>query len=465
MMSRGGEIVKHSNRVRELRLAMQPRPWTQDRLVVAIEQSAAELNLAVGGRRSIKTTVSRWENGHVSIGVEYRKILKAVFDCTDDELGLEINSAGMAAGAAFGNAPEAQGVTGIVSQFAADWTGDLERRRFLRGAAYSAAAATTPALRWLMGEADQVVNNGSGTAVGVPHIETIREMTQAFRRIDNRFGGAAARESVMKFLAFDVAPLLRGGRYDSATGSALYSAAAEALQLAAWMTYDTGMHGLGQRYMGQALQLAQSAGDPALGAEILAGLSHQASYLKDSATAIDLARASQKTARQHGLGVLLAEAAVMEAHGHAVAGNGVACARALTLAETSLDAADRDQEPHWIGYFDEAYLSAKFGHCFKELGDGDATKRFALRSLEMDTNYLRGKAFNLALLATGHVQLNELDEASAVGLQAIELIQGMQSSRAIKYLSDLELAIQARGPTSSTLAFTGAVRPILAAAS
>jgi hypothetical protein len=46
----------------------------------------------------------------------------------------------------------------------------------------------------------------------------------------------------------------------------------------------------------------------------------------------------------------------------------VACTRALSIAEVTLDKADRSGDPQWIGYFDEAYLSAKFGHCFKELG-------------------------------------------------------------------------------------------------
>jgi hypothetical protein len=50
----------------------------------------------------------------------------------------------------------------------------------------------------------------------------------------------------------------------------------------------------------------------------------------------------------------------MEAHGHARAGEAAACASALSAAEIALDRADRSSDPHWIGYFDEAYLLAKF---------------------------------------------------------------------------------------------------------
>jgi hypothetical protein len=456
--------VKYPNRVKELRLAMQPRPWTQDRLVVAIELVAVRASLSIGGRRSVKTAVSRWENGHVRIGNEYRHILKVIFNCTDADLGHRPTEAEGVTGSASMDL-SAAGAINIVERLAADWECDLERRQFLQDMAYSGAAATTHALRWLGGEAEKVTNSGNGILVGMPHIETIREVTQAFRRIDNRFGGGQARESVMTFLAYDVGPLLREGRYDAATGSALYSAVAEALQLAGWMTHDAGFQGLGQRYMSQALHLAKSAGDAALGAEILAGLSHQASYLKDATTAVDLARAAQRTARKHGLGVLLAEAAVMEAHGHAVAGNGVECARALTLAENSLSSADRRHDPQWIGYFDEAYLSAKFGHCFKELGDGRTARGYALRSLEMDASYLRGKVFNLALLATAHAQVGALDEAVSVGLEAVELVQDMRSVRAIRYLRDLHQEIVAFGETEGTRTFSDAVLPVLAAAS
>ena len=92
----------------------------------------------------------------------------------------------------------------------------------------------------------------------------------------------------------------------------------------------------------------------------------------------------------------------MEAHGHARAGESAACATALSAAEVALDQADRSSDPDWIGYFDEAYLSAKFGHCLRELGDQPQAIRFAERSLQMSEGYERGRVFNLTLLAHSH---------------------------------------------------------------
>ncbi|MDQ1288259.1 MAG: hypothetical protein QG622_1824 [Actinomycetota bacterium] len=322
-------------------------------------------------------------------------------------------------------------------QAADEWSLDVERRQFLRSAAYSATTTAIPALQWFIGQPETTASDTGTFTVGRAHVVNIREMTRTFRSLDNRFGGGHAREYILRFLSDEVAPLLHAGRYDSATGELLLSATSEAMLLAGWMSYDAGLHGLGQRYMTQALRLALACDDRLLGAEILSGLSHQATYVRDNNGGIDLARAAGKTARERGHDALLAEAFVMEAHAHARAGDERACSRALTAAETTLDRADRQADPQWIGYFDEAYLAAKFGHCFKELRKPGPAKHFAQRSLDMNDAYIRGRAFNLALLANAHAQADEVETACAVGSQALDIIGGLRSARALDYIRDL----------------------------
>jgi len=200
-------------------------------------------------------------------------------------------------------------------------------------------------------------------------------------------------------------------------GAALLSAAAETTQLAGWAAYDSGLHGTAQMYLIQALRLALAAGDRPLGAEILAAMSHQCTYLGASAEAIDLARAAGRVAADAGVEAIRAEAAVLEAQGYAVAGDERACATALDRAERTLDRADRGSDPQWLRYFDEAYLSAKFGHCFVALGRGELARRFAARSLEMNKRFVRGGQFNMALLARAHALADRL--APHVGLPAV----------------------------------------------
>ncbi|MGH4007128.1 MAG: hypothetical protein ACRDTH_02985 [Pseudonocardiaceae bacterium] len=68
-------------------------------------------------------------------------------------------------------------------------------------------------------------------------VQIIREMTQTFRRLDNRFGGGHARSAVTNYLASDVLPLLREGRYRDDVRRDLSVAVAELDQLqGGWLT-------------------------------------------------------------------------------------------------------------------------------------------------------------------------------------------------------------------------------------
>jgi hypothetical protein len=113
-----------------------------------------------------------------------------------------------------------------------------------------------------------------------------------------------------------------------------------------------------------------------------------------------------------------------------------ACGSALNVAEHAFARASEDV-PAWQGYFDEAYMAAKFGHCFRELGDGAQAEFFARRSLDMVDGYTRGRAFNVILLANAHLQQREPDQACASGDQALDLAVGLNSARTVRYMRDL----------------------------
>jgi hypothetical protein len=57
----------------------------------------------------------------------------------------------------------------------------------------------------------------------------------------------------------------------------------------------------------------------------------------------------------------------------------------------------------------------------------------ARRSLDMDGRYVRGRAFNLALLATACAAQNELERACNVSRQALDLTVRLTSARSIGY--------------------------------
>ncbi|GAB7040433.1 hypothetical protein JCM9533A_42830 [Catenuloplanes niger JCM 9533] len=312
-----------------------------------------------------------------------------------------------------------------------------------------------------MSPLDERPAGGGETLVGMPDVETVQQITATYRRLDNRFGGGHVREGIVRFLSDEVAVRI-GGKYDINTGRRLLSAAAEATQLAAWSSYDAGMHGLAQRYMIQALRLAAGAGDRALGAEILAAMSHQAAYNGAHVEAVDLARAAGRAAVEAGVAAIQAESAVLEAQGHAVGGDSVSCASALSRAEVIFDKADRASDPQWIGYFDEAYLAAKFGQCFAALGRGEIAQRFAARSLDMDGGeYARGRQFNLALSAIAHAQVGEIEQSAHVGMQAAGAAEGLTSMRSRDYLLDIANRLSKHVGIPSVRDYMERVRPIV----
>jgi transcriptional regulator with XRE-family HTH domain len=345
------------------------------------------------------------------------------------------------------------------------WRADMLTRGPRQDVRFSATAFLPSAMRWLVSPLDERPVGHGERLVGEPDAVRLRELTAAYRCVDNRFGGGYVRDSVVRFLDGEVAPLL-AGRFDVATGRLLLSAAAEATQLAAWASYDVGLHGVAQRYMVQALRLAAGAGDRALGAEILAAMSHQAAYLGASMEAVDLARAAGQAANRAGVAAIEAESAVLEAQGFAVGGDERSCATALDRAERALDTADRTSDPQWIAYFDEAYLSAKFGHCFAALGRGDLARRFAERSLTIDgKQYARGRQFNLTLLGVAHCQAGEPEEAGRIGIQAVEAAGDLDSARARDYLRDLSNRLAKHVGLPVVADFMSKVRPTLKAAS
>lgn len=327
--------------------------------------------------------------------------------------------------------------TDTVAISTALWRADVQRRRFLVNAVFASAAVPASALRWLTSPAASPPAANGLRQVGRADIEAIRDLTHSYREMDNRLGGGKLRPAIVSYLDDHVSYLLTSGSYTDEIGRQLAAACGELSQLAGWVAYDSDHHGLAQRYLTQALAYARHADDPALAAEVLAAQAHQALYLARSGEAIDLSRAAQAAASRRGSATLLTECLVMEAHAHAARDDARACGTALAAAERTFDRATREDDPAWLAYFDEAYLAARMAQCFRDLGEAGQAARYAKRSLDMDGRYVRGRAFNLSLLATAHAAQGEPEQACHVGRQALDLTARLNSARSVRYVRDL----------------------------
>ncbi|GAB2690386.1 hypothetical protein [Nocardia thraciensis] len=349
-------------------------------------------------------------------------------------------------------------LTEATASVTALWRSDVERRRFLLGASYAVAVYPAASMRWLTLPGPEHPVSAGSRRVGQGDVDSLRTMTAAFRDLDNKVGGGRVRPTIVQYLHSSVGPLLRGN-YAEAVGRQLFAASAELTKLAGWAAYDQEEHGLAQRYLIQALRLARAAGDPGLGAEILAAMSHQATYVGRPGDAVDLARAAQISARSAGLAALESECHMVEAHGHAARQDDSSCALALNAAERAFSKAESSDRPEWLTYFDGAYMSAKVAHCFRDLGDDVRTARFAEQSLDMSDGYLRGRAFNLSLLAAARAADDPL-EAVSIGRQALDIAAGLSSRRSYAYLRDLRKRLDPYVSTPEVADFRQQVREL-----
>ena len=81
----------------------------------------------------------------------------------------------------------------------------------------------------------------------------------------------------------------------------------------------------------------------------------------------------------------------------------------------------------------------------------------------MDRRFVRGKAFNLSLLATALAEQGEIEQACAVGSEALDLAAGLQSARSVRYIRDLQRVLNRRADSAVVRTFSTDVARLLPA--
>jgi hypothetical protein len=299
------------------------------------------------------------------------------------------------------------------------------------------AAWYRPVVPWLITRPESVAR-GEGRRVGLSEVEAVRTTTSAFMRMDFQYGGGHARAALAQYFAGEVLPLLRGS-YSDPTGAALFSAAADVAQLLGWTAYDLARHGLAQRYFIQAVRLAQAAGDRAMGARLLANMSHQATYLGRYGEAVQLARAAQEGARGRASATVVAMLLSMEARALAAAGDGRACDQVLREAEMVFAHRCTADDPLWISYFTDAELAGEAAHCFRDLRRPVLAHEVVPSALGIrDTGYTRTVAFIGLVHAASwlHEPCTDVERAVAAATEAIDAAKALKSDRYRRYVRD-----------------------------
>lgn len=412
------------------------------------------------GRTYSHTYVSRWLDGTVPRDDDTRNAIREALGArlgrvvALDELGFHVPDAvSPDAGLAYPDDPEDSAAT--VAQL---FDADLTSASALLQAPPNLAAWNESAMAWLVGAQHPLAEAEGPRRIGAPDVERVRATRHTFDRLDSTFGGAHARNALVQYLRTELPRLLRAGGTVTVR-RAMYSAAGEATQLAAWMAYDAGLHGLAQRYFIQALALADGADDRMLAASILDAMSHQASFLGRYREAANMARAARLGTESIGVPILTAHFHAMEARALARTGDVAACDRAMGAATDYFDRHTPGDGPDWISYFDAAELAAEIGHCQRDLGRADLAIVHASRALDSASgDYLRSDFFVAMVLADAHLDRGDVDEGCRVAARAFEVGEGLESARCRKYVDEFRQRLAKHRTSADVRAFVEHVR-------
>ncbi|MFJ1592042.1 transcriptional regulator [Kitasatospora albolonga] len=338
---------------------------------------------------------------------------------------------------------------------------DMDRRKFLAASPFVAAAGVGPSRDWLLSVLDQEPE--PGPRVRLEDVTNVKNMFGHFQEMDVMQGGGSGRLVLTAYMNEHVYPLLRR-THTAEVRSALCSAVAQQTYLLGWMAFDNGEHGTAQRYLIQALRLAEESGDVPLGAHVLAGMADQATLLGDPTEGRRLAQAGRHGLRNVGSPACLADLWALEARALAVLGDKRGTARAVIKSEAAF-ARVTDERPEWAKFIDGAYLHGEHANTFRDLDQPDHSAEHARKSIEYarKQNRARRGAMSHAALAVSHLQRRDLEKAHATGIRTVELARQVRSSRSVEAVKDVQRRMIPFGRHPLVADFTERARTLQAA--
>ena len=329
--------------------------WKVSQLIAVLRRCAAQAGVTLGSDKSLKTTISRHENGKVAPDEDWRKLYRLAYGRTDDELG-------------FAGSPTLD-ATGPAD--------DLRQRL------------------------------ATARRVDLPLVRQMRQQVEQIRLLDRRLGAPSLLEqsrsliaTLTELLSYSLNPSIR---------ASLAEVLADAGALAAWQALDVGAVGQSWAHYETAKTAAREAGSPVLLAHAMgeqAYTLHDAGRLTD---ALSLVRQARAFAQKAGPPLLLCWLYAVEAEIQAALADDE-CRRTLERSARLLPADADDPELPFIA-LNEAHHARWRGHCLAQIGDGEAITYLTTALAEMDACFVRAAAGLRCDLAQAFAARGELDEA------------------------------------------------------
>ncbi|MCZ4125432.1 transcriptional regulator [Streptomyces sp. H39-S7] len=312
----------------------------------------------------------------------------------------------------------------------------MDRRAFLIA---TGATLTGAADQWLTSPGQTPPTTASTDRVQVTSstVDHLDQRLDHLRHLDDSWGGGTLRTLASAELEH-IESLLNDGRYTTAVGQRLQSAAAENARLCGWLAFDSGDHAAGQRYYLTALRAAREADDRATGANTLAFMAIQTYSIGNPADAITLVDTAQTALGRNATPRVQAMLHARIARAYAKAGRPRECAHAMTAAYDAYAKGPHDDDPAWCYWLTTGELENLAGSSALDLGDwARALARFdgALAAAYGNDGYQRDHALYLTRAAEAHLAQRDIEQACASAEQAVTLLGGVTSARSSSTLS------------------------------
>lgn len=367
----------------QLQAARIARGWSQRRLLQALNDAAKARHLAIAEPASLKVMISRWENGRALPDDLYRRLLKGIYELSDELLGFP----------AAANETQSRGA---------------------------------------------VVNLAVHGALLVPTrvdpgiVQHFRVLLTEYCRVDSLTGPRYVVGSMQSQLGAleQLCGAARGDVRDS-----LLHIGTRFAELAGWLYQDGGDLAAAMYWNNRAMDYAQELGEAQLISYVLMRKSNVATDGGHIGQGLGLATASLRPWNELTPG-LRALALRQKAYAHALANEVDDCARALDEARSQVRRVAIDlPEPAFTSYCTPQYVEMEAANSLARLGRAaEAAKIYSDSLDEWPSAERRDHGLCLSRLALAYAEMGEVEQACFIGKQAADVVCAAPSARTLDVL-------------------------------
>ncbi|EHY91101.1 tetratricopeptide repeat protein [Saccharomonospora azurea] len=350
-------------------------------VITLLIRRADALGVPVMEQTSLKTKLSRWENGHEQVSEPYQRLFRDIYGRTNEELGFPTDD-------------EDDEVSELRSR--------LALARSVDGAA----------------------------------VEAFRQQIDNARKVDRQFGGLTLLEQLRSLIG-QIEDLLS---FSTARGQreALAGVLTEASTLAGWVALDRNAISQAWNHYERAKAAAREFGSTTALAHALAEQAFVLIDIGESQHAVE----QLEHARSLGEGavppLLRAWLTAASGEGFAAAGHRDEALRAFDTAHTLLPTDPNDASLPFL-FLGDSHLDRWRGNAMAKLGEPDAVEHLTEALPRLPKAFVRARVAMMVDLAFAHAAAGNRDQAQHYARQARQLGKQIRSDRHLRRLSGLVL--------------------------